>query len=58
MQEEKPGNARIEQRIGTPDMDIHLDIAEEFARQLASDAKGVARVALEASRSRVYGRES
>ena len=29
-------------------MDVHLEIPEEFARCLASDAKGVARVALEA----------
>ena len=29
-------------------MDLHLEIPEEFARQLASDPKGLARVALEA----------
>jgi len=29
-------------------MDVHLDIPEEFARHLASDAKGLARAALEA----------
>ena len=29
-------------------MDVHLEIPEEFARYLASDAKGLARAALEA----------
>lgn len=29
-------------------MDIHLEVPEEFAQQLASDSKGLARVALEA----------
>lgn len=29
-------------------MDVHLEIPEEFARYLATDATGVARVALEA----------
>jgi len=29
-------------------MDVHLDVPEEFARHLASDSKGLARVALEA----------
>jgi hypothetical protein len=29
-------------------MDVHLEIPEEFARQLASDAEGLARAALEA----------
>ena len=29
-------------------MDVHLEVPEEFARQLASDAEGLARVALEA----------
>lgn len=29
-------------------MDVHLEIPEEFARHLASDAKGLARAALEA----------
>jgi hypothetical protein len=29
-------------------MDVHLEIPEEFARPLAADAKGLARVALEA----------
>ena len=29
-------------------MDVHLDVPEEFARQLASDSAGLARVALEA----------
>jgi hypothetical protein len=29
-------------------VDVHLEIPEEFARQLASDPKGLARVALEA----------
>jgi Uncharacterised protein family (UPF0175) len=28
-------------------MDVHLEIPDELARQLASDAKGLARVALE-----------
>ena len=29
-------------------MDVHLEVPEEFARHLASDSKGLARVALEA----------
>jgi hypothetical protein len=29
-------------------MDVHLEIPEEFARQLASDSTGLARLALEA----------
>lgn len=29
-------------------MDVHLEIPEEFARYLASDAKGLARAALDA----------
>ena len=29
-------------------MDVHLEVPEEFARYLASDSKGLARVALEA----------
>ena len=29
-------------------MDVHLEVPEEFARQLASDSKSLARVALEA----------
>lgn len=29
-------------------MDVHLEVPEEFAQRLASDAKGLARVALEA----------
>ena len=29
-------------------MDVHLEVPEEFARRLASDSKGLARVALEA----------
>jgi len=29
-------------------MDVHLEVPEEFARRLASDPKGLARVALEA----------
>ena len=29
-------------------MDVHLEVPEEFARQLASDSAGLARVALEA----------
>ncbi len=29
-------------------MDVHLEIPEEFARQFASDSKGLARLALEA----------
>ena len=29
-------------------MDVHLEIPEEFARHLASDAKGLARAALDA----------
>ena len=29
-------------------MDVHLEIPEEFARQLASDSEALARVALEA----------
>ena len=29
-------------------MDVHLEVPEEFARQLASDSKGLARVAIEA----------
>ncbi len=29
-------------------MDVHLEVPEEFARQLASDPEGLARVALEA----------
>jgi len=29
-------------------MDVHLEIPEEFARHLASDSEGLARVALEA----------
>jgi len=29
-------------------MNVHLEVPEEFARQLASDAEGLARVALEA----------
>ena len=29
-------------------MDVHIEIPEEFALQLASDSKGLARVALEA----------
>ena len=29
-------------------MDVHLEIPEEFARHLGSDAKGLARAALEA----------
>ena len=29
-------------------MDVHLEVPEEFARQLASDAEGLARVVLEA----------
>jgi hypothetical protein len=29
-------------------MDVHLEVPEEFARHLASDSKGVARLALEA----------
>lgn len=29
-------------------MDVHLEVPEEFARHFASDAKGLARVALEA----------
>ena len=29
-------------------MDVHLEVPEEFARYLASDSKGVARLALEA----------
>lgn len=29
-------------------MDVHLEVPEEFARQLASDSKGLTRVALEA----------
>lgn len=29
-------------------MDVHLDVPEESARRLAADAKGLARVALEA----------
>jgi hypothetical protein len=29
-------------------MDVHFEIPEEFARHLASDAKGLARAAIEA----------
>ena len=29
-------------------MDVHFEVPEEFARHLASDSKGLARVALEA----------
>jgi hypothetical protein len=29
-------------------MDVHLEVPEEFARHLASDSEGLARVALEA----------
>ena len=29
-------------------MDVHLEVPEEFARRLASDSEGLARVALEA----------
>lgn len=29
-------------------MDVHLEVPEEFARHLASDAEGLARLALEA----------
>jgi hypothetical protein len=29
-------------------MNVHLEVPEEFARQLASDSEGLARVALEA----------